>query len=61
MWLFIGQMRMDEHSRENASLTRQLEAALCDARRMSETARDKVSSRVSGHLSMLNQTLLTHL
>ncbi|KAK2186785.1 hypothetical protein NP493_189g05031 [Ridgeia piscesae] len=38
-------MRMDEHTRENASLQRQLEAALCDARRLSETARDKISCR----------------
>ncbi len=38
-------MRLDELTRENANLTRQLESALSDVRRQSEQTREKVASK----------------
>ena len=40
------QMRLDEKSRENVGLNRQLESLLIDARRISDNARDKAASKV---------------
>ncbi|ELT92351.1 hypothetical protein CAPTEDRAFT_100069, partial [Capitella teleta] len=38
-------LRLDDLSRENGSLSRQLEAALTEARRVSEQARDKTNAK----------------
>lgn len=40
------QLRLEEKSRENASLTRQLENALSDIRRQTEQTRDKALQKV---------------
>ena len=42
------QLRLEEKSRENAGLTRQLENALSDIRRQAEQTRDKASQKVCG-------------
>lgn len=42
------QLRLEEKSRENASLTRQLENALSDIRRQTEQTRDKALQKVMG-------------
>lgn len=41
------QLRLEEKSRENASLTRQLENALSDIRRQTEQTRDKALQKVN--------------
>ncbi len=44
--LYMLQLRLDEKSRENSSLSRQLEAALADSRRVTEQSRDKAACKV---------------
>lgn len=52
-WLSVNwlcsclQLRLEEKSRENASLTRQLENALSDIRRQTEQTRDKALQKVN--------------
>ena len=53
----IFQLRLEDKTRDNESLQRQLEAALSDSRRQSEQAREKLSAKVQTNRIYIYSTL----
>ena len=47
MAIFRRQLRLDEKSHETAALQRQLEAALLEAKRQTDSAREKAACKVT--------------